>query len=152
KLDALIDSSDARGLVRATFAEDLYLAVLEVGLNDALEIVQLASPTQFRTFVDLAAWQKDRVDPQELLAWLRAANGDDTGEALAKVHALDPELLELLFRRCTTLYDLEETPDANPRGVYVESAEGKYLIELHAEGADLATLKALIATLTAEDP
>src|SRR5205085_1201858 len=55
RLDALLEESDARALVRSVAAEDLYLTILEVGIADATEIVQLASPTQFRTFIDLAA-------------------------------------------------------------------------------------------------
>ena len=75
RADALLETVDGRSLVRSIAAEDVYPTLVEVGLADASEVVQLATPEQFRTWVDLASWQRDRLDPLEVLAWLRAARG-----------------------------------------------------------------------------
>ncbi len=152
RLDALIEGADARGLVRAVPAEDLYLAIAEVGLADAVEVVQLASPEQFRTCVDLAAWKANALAPLQVLAWLRAARGEDTGDFLRKVHFIDQEVLEIVLRSLTVMHDLEENPDVNPPGVTMETPEGRYLIELKAEGLDLVALKGLVSDLVAENP
>lgn len=152
RLDALIESSDARGLVRSIPAEELYQAIVDVGLADATEIVHLASPAQFRTFVDLGGWKRDRVEPLEVLTWLRAARGDSTEEFLAKVHALDIELLEILLRGLVEVHDLEENPDVHPAGVTMQTAEGKYLIEFKVEGVELAAVRQLLGDLIAENP
>lgn len=152
RLDALVEEADARELVRSLPPEDLYYTIAEVGLGDATEIVQLASPEQFRAFVDLAVWRRDRLDPHELLSWLRAARGESGEELLAKLRGLDLELIELMFRQLTVVHDLEENPDVAVEGVSVQTAEGKYLVEIRVEGPELAALRQLIDDLLAENP
>ena len=87
RLDAMMEEVDGKALVRSLPAEDVYSTIIDVGLPDSTEIVQLATPEQFRTFVDLAAWQRDRMDPLEVLHWLRAARGEDDEDFVKKVAA-----------------------------------------------------------------
>jgi hypothetical protein len=151
KLDALIDAPNSKELVRSMPPEELYYSIVDVGLVDTTDIVQLASPTQFRTFVDLAAWKRDRMDPHQLLTWLRAARGDDAEDFLAKLTRLDLELIEVMLRTFTVVHDLEENPDVNPPGVTMESPEGKYLIEFTVDGVELAALRQLLNDLFAQN-
>jgi hypothetical protein len=152
RLEAIIESPEARALVRSLPVELLFSTIQEVGLADTTELVQLASPAQFRAFVDLAAWKRDRVDPHAVLTWLRAARGDEPEEFLRKVHGVDLEVLEYLLREFTTVHDLEENPDVNPPGVTMETPEGRYLIEFKAEGVEQAALRTLLNDLIAENP
>lgn len=152
RLDAMMEEVDGRALVRSLPAEDVYATIVDVGLSDAFDVVQLATPEQFRTFVDLAAWSKDRMDPVEVLHWLRAAKGDDDDVYAEKIKGLDIEVLELLFKKVTRLYDLEEDPDANPEGITIETPEGRYLLELHLEGADGVAMRTLVMDLMAQNP
>ena len=55
KVDLLLSAPDPEALVQSIPPHELYLAVLEVGPEDATEVVALASPEQFRHFVDLGA-------------------------------------------------------------------------------------------------
>lgn len=152
RVDALISERNAKAAVRTVPADELYRTIMEVGLVDTTELVQLASATQFRTMVDLGAWQKDALNPHELLTWLRAAHGDDEEEFLRKVDGVDLEVVELMLRKFTVIHDLEENPDVNPPGVTMESPEGKYLIEFKVEGAELSGLRSLLNSLIARDP
>ena len=152
RLDTLLSQEKAALAVRAQPAESLYRDIQEVGLSDAEEIVQLASPRQFRTFVDLGAWRKDGLDHHALLSWIGAAQGEDDEAFLAKVDGIDLESLELMLRRTTVVHDLEETPDINPDGVTMESPEGRYLLEFKVDGQELATVRALISALITRDP
>jgi hypothetical protein len=152
RMDAIIDSPDARAVVRSLPAELLYTTIQEVGLADSTELVQLASPAQFRAFVDLAAWKRDRIEPHTVLTWLRAARGDQPEEFLRKLHGVDLELLEFMLREFTQVHDLEETPDINPQGVTMETPEGRYLIEFKVEGVEQAALRAILNDLIAENP
>ncbi|MFN0061215.1 MAG: DUF6178 family protein [Myxococcaceae bacterium] len=152
RLDALISASNAPELVRSQPAEMLYATIQEVGLADSAELVQLASPEQFRTFVDLGGWKKDRIDAAAVLTWLRAARGEESEEFLEKVHAVDVEVLEVVLRQMTEVHDLRETPDIQPQGVVLESPEGHYLIDIKADGADLAGLRQLLNDWMAENP
>jgi hypothetical protein len=122
RLDALLDPKDAKSVVRSLPVEELYPLILDVGLADSTEIVQLASPRQFQSFVDLGAWEGDRLDPHRML------------------------------RAFVVVHDLEEDPDVNPQGVTMESPEGKYLLEFLAEGPELAALRELMRDLYYQGP
>lgn len=152
RLDAMLEEVDGRALVRSLPAEDVYSTIIDVGLADSTEIVQLATPEQFVTFVDLAAWQRDRIDPLEVLHWLRAARGDDEVDFVHKVQSLDIELLELLYKKLTVIHDLEETPDIDTEGVTMETPDGRYLVEFKVEGVDEAALRRLTFDLMAHNP
>lgn len=150
RLDALVEAPDARQLVRTLSAQQLYETIAEVGLADATEIVQLASPEQFRTFVDLAAWKRDRLDRHELLTWLRAARSGGGEEFRAKAGKLDLEVLQLMIRSFVEIHDREENPDLHPEGVTMETPDGRYLLEFRVEGPELAALRAILGELFAE--
>ena len=153
RLDALIESRDARALVRSLPAEDLYFTIMEVGLADSTEIVQLASPEQFRTFVDLGGWKKDAVDLHQVLTWLRAARGDEAEDFLRKLRKVDTEVFELMVREFTLIHDLEENPDVHVEGVTLETPEGRYLVEFKGvEGPELAAMRSILNDLIADNP
>jgi hypothetical protein len=152
RMDALLDAKDAGALVRAVPPQELYQTVVEVGLADATELVQLASPAQFRSLVDLGAWKGDRIEPHQLLTWLRAARGDEPEDFLAKLAGLDLELIEHLLRAFCVVHDLEENPDVHAEGVTLETPEGKYLIEFTVDGPELSALRSLVNDLIARDP
>lgn len=152
RLDAMLEEVDGRALVRSLPAEDVYSTIIDVGLADSTEIVQLATPEQFGTFVDLAAWQKDRIDPLEVLHWLRAARGDDDEDYVAKLQALDVEVLELMFKKLAIIHDLEENPDVDTEGVTMETPDGRYLVEFRVEGVDEAAMRRLTFDLMAHNP
>jgi hypothetical protein len=152
RLDAMLEEVDGRALVRSLPAEDVYTTIIAVGLADSTEIVQLATPEQFVTFVDLAAWQRDRVDPLEVLHWLRAARGDDEQDFVRKVQSLDIELLELLYKKLAVIHDLQENPDVDVEGVTMETPDGRYLVEFRIDGVDEAALRRLTFDLMAHNP
>lgn len=152
RLDAMLEEVDGKALVRSLPAEDVYSTIIDVGLADSTDIVQLATPEQFRTFVDLAAWQRDRMDPLEVLHWLRAARGDEDDDFVKKVRSLDIEVLELIYKKLTVIHDLEENPDVDTQGTTMEMADGRYLLEFKIDGVDEAALRRLTYDLTTHNP
>lgn len=158
RLDRIFDAPDPGALVRALPADELYFTIQEVGLADAVELVQLASPAQFRTFIDLDAWRKDRLDPARALPWIRAARSgvrhDDADEAAwrRKLAALDMELLELLLVGALRIHDLEEDPDPDLESDrFLRTTEGKFLVEFLVEGTEYLAIRGLLDDLFAED-
>ncbi len=153
RLEALIGHPKCEAVVPTLPAEDLYFTVKDVGLSDAVELVRLASPEQFRAFVDLDAWRRDQFQAGAALTWLRAAGTDESEERFRKkIHKLDVEVLELVLRTTTHVYDLEEDPDPEPQGTFFRSTEGRFLVEFKVEGADYVGVKRLLDELYAEDP
>lgn len=152
RAEAMLDNVDGRPLVSTLPAEDVYTTILDVGLADCTDLVQLSTPEQFVTYVDLASWQKDRIDPIEVLHWLRAARGDDDQEFIKKLSALDIEVLELIYKKLAHLHDLEDNPDVDTEGVTMETPDGKFLVEFTIEGVDEAALRRLTFDLMAHNP
>jgi len=152
RLEALIEAPNAAALVRSLPAEQLYLDIHAVGLGDATDMVQLASPEQFQAFVDLSAWKGDRLDHHALLSWIRAARGEDAAAFQAHVAGLDLELIESLLREHTVIHDLEEEPDLHVEGLTLDSADSRYRVEFLAEKSiDQSALRALLLDFMAVD-
>lgn len=159
RLDVILGAPDPGALVRSLPAEELYFLVRDLGLADAAELVQLASPEQFQAFLDLDAWSGSVPRPARVLPWLRAARSDalrsDAAAARWKEHlgALDPELLSLVLLDVLRIHDLESDPDPEIQGDrFLRTPEGRYVVEFLVEGADYAAARALLDDLYAEDP
>jgi len=159
RLDLILDQPNPGALVRALPADELYLTICDIGLGDAVELAQLASAAQFRTFLDLACWEGDRIEPRKALPWLRAARSGalDSPRAAArwkaKLSALDPELLHLLLRDLLVVHDLERDPDPDfESDRFMRTPEGKYIVEFRADGAEYVAVRGIIDDLYAENP
>jgi len=159
RLDVILSTSDPQAVVRALPADELYLLVREVGLADAAPLVPLASAAQFRAFLDLDAWEGDRVDVTRALPWIRAARAGALADPeaaarwAAKLKGLDRELLYLVLRGTIRVHDLEEDSDPEiESGSFVRSPDGKLILEFLVEGAEHAAVRGLLDDLMAEDP
>ncbi len=159
RVDLILDAPDPEAVVRALPADELFFLVREVGLGDAAELVQLASPEQFRTFLDLDAWRGDRIAPAKTLPWLRAGRSGalrserDMARWKRKLAALDPELVSLILRNSLEIHDLVENPDPEFQSDrFMRTPEGKYVIEFTAEGTDYLAVRGLVDDLYAENP
>jgi hypothetical protein len=159
RLDLILDQRDPMAIVRALPADELYFTVREIGLGDAVDLVQLASPDQFRTFLDLEGWTGDRIEPRKVLPWLRAARAGamrspaEERRWRAKLARLDGELLHLVLRDALRIHDLEQDPDPHLESDhFMRTPEGKYVIEFLVEGAEYAAVRGLVDDLYSEDP
>jgi hypothetical protein len=158
KTDLLLDAPDPLALVRAIPPEELYLALLDVGPEDAAEVVALASPEQFRHFVDLSAWPRSDEGPHpgQVVRWLRiareGAHGRNEGRLRAQIAGLDVELLALVLRRELTVHELSEDvrPEpANPNLAWY-TPDRRFLLEF-ATARDFEALRQVIEDLYAQD-
>lgn len=153
KLDLLLSSPKAAQIVPTLPAEELYFTIKEVGLSDSQELVQLAGPKQFRAFIDLDAWKRDKLEQGATLLWLRAARGDEDEERYRrKLATLDIEVIELLLKNTLRIHDLQEDEDPELEGNFYRSPEGRYVVEFLVEGSDYIGIKGLLDDLYMEDP
>src|SRR5687768_142531 len=72
RVEFLLSQPDAAAIVAEMPVQDLYYLVKEVGLADAQELLELATPEQFQSFFDLDAWQRDHFEPADARPWLAA--------------------------------------------------------------------------------
>lgn len=120
RTEEIFASEDPRATIRAMPGDELFYALQEIGFPEALEVLQHASAQQVQTILDLSVWDQDRVDrtrSNEWLALLAEASPRTVGEW---AQGLDIELLALLIRQRTRIYDLstEEVPDETEGSIW----------------------------------
>jgi hypothetical protein len=159
RLDVILSARDPAALVRALPADELYFTIRDIGLADAAPLVPLASLAQFRTFLDLDAWRGDRLDPQRVLTWLRAARSgarQDPRSAARwerKLAGIDRELLHAMLRTDLVIHDLGEDPDPEfDSDRFARMPDGKFAVEFLPEGAEYAALRGILDDLYSADP
>ncbi len=70
QIDLLLNSPQGGELVRHMPSHELYLLLREIGLEDAQEVLGLASPSQFEAFLDMDCWKRDRINLACMGRWL----------------------------------------------------------------------------------
>lgn len=78
KLDLILSLPDPARAVQAMAPEEFVLLVKEIGLNDAGDLLSLASPRQLQSALDLDAWLGGELDMAALSEWLLTA--EDAGK------------------------------------------------------------------------
>jgi hypothetical protein len=153
RLDAILERHDVMKVVRAMPVQDLFVTVREVGVGDALELIELLSPQQVQGFLDLDAWRRDRLDPGSTADWLEALYAANPDRAVRQILGLDVELLTLLLKMYTRVYDLsaEEEVPGDPKHVTI-TPDQRYCVVYDDEHEKLAlALKQTIERLFAVD-
>jgi hypothetical protein len=69
-LDRILQDPHPLPLVHSFPEQDLYFLMHDIGPEDALPLLSLASDKQWDHIVDLEAWQKDRIDIKSFSRWL----------------------------------------------------------------------------------
>ncbi len=69
-LDRILTDPQPAALVHSFPEQDFYLLVNEIGPQDSLPLLSLATNKQWEHIVDLETWQKDRIDLTAVTRWL----------------------------------------------------------------------------------
>jgi hypothetical protein len=69
-LQAIMDASQPVPLVHSFSSEDLYFLVHDIGPEDALPILSLASDRQWEYLLDTEIWTRDGIDQHQTTRWL----------------------------------------------------------------------------------
>ena len=69
-LERILDAHQPAALVHSIPEEDFYFLVHDIGHNDSLPLLSLASNKQWEYMVDLEVWEKDRFGIESITKWL----------------------------------------------------------------------------------
>ncbi len=69
-LDRILDDPQPGALVHSFPEQDFYLLVNEIGPEDSLPLLALATNKQWDHLVDLGVWQKDRIELNSVTRWM----------------------------------------------------------------------------------
>jgi hypothetical protein len=130
-LDQLLRRPDAAKLVRSTQAQPLFLFIKSLGLADATELLALCSTQQLQAFLDMDAWEGDRVAPARFYPWLEALLELGVQKTGAHVRRLDPELLTTFLSPRLHVYELtDEEPPDEPLGRFYATPDRFYMLDI----------------------
>jgi len=102
RVELIVGRPDAQTVLAAMDANDFFHTVQEIGADDSLPVLALASFEQLNHLFDIEWWRKDTLEPARALAWvdrLRQAGGTKLLEWLFDA---DYELLVSLFKQWIT--------------------------------------------------
>ncbi len=129
-------------LVRALPAQELFLSVVEAGLDDGLPLLRYASTPQVEFFFDVDAWSRDAFEPARAAQWVAALHEADA-EALARwLREADEPLVVLVLARLFHVYKNDESTDQAfwPPERPLSSHDGVYYFEPRDETPDVAAV------------
>jgi len=69
-LERILDTHQPAALVHSIPEEDFYFLIHDIGHNDSLPLLSLASNKQWEYMVDLQVWKKDRLEITSITKWL----------------------------------------------------------------------------------
>lgn len=113
-LDRLLSPADAPARLQALPGDALYRLVRRIGLEDATEIVAMASGTQVQAFLDFDAWQGDTLDLARLDPWLRALMAAGQEVLLGRLLDLDDQLLSRIVLTSARIFVVEDPESFEP--------------------------------------
>jgi hypothetical protein len=99
----ILEAADSAELVQALPAQDLFVLIKDLGMEDVSELIAMASAEQVTSFIDLDAWDRDRIDGKRALEWLVLAMDEGEEGLLARLRELDFPLLVLIFQKFVTV-------------------------------------------------
>lgn len=68
-LERILDAKQPAALVHSFPEEDLYFLIHDIGVEDSLPLLSLASNRQWEYILDIEAWERDRVDLKSVTRW-----------------------------------------------------------------------------------
>lgn len=110
-LAVILDQRQPLPLVHAFPEEDFYLLVHEIGPEDALELLGLASNRQWEFLLDAEVWDRDRINPAALTRWMGLLMRADPNRLVRWAAQEKFELVEYYFYRNLDIAIREEDQD-----------------------------------------
>jgi hypothetical protein len=144
-LEQILAYPQPAALVHAFPAEDLHLLIQEIGPDDALPLLALASHKQLEYLLDQEIWQQDRIDlaattqwlgrllraessPQRIVNWLTAEKTDvielflfRSIEVQMREHDQDPSVFGPDFFSYDNVFYIRILPPSKPPGQETEA-------------------------------
>jgi hypothetical protein len=114
-MDAILNARHPAALVHSLPETDLFFLVQDIGPEDALPLLALASNAQWDFMLDMATWKGDRIENRSVTRWLNLRYLADPDRFLRWFHSEAPEFIEWYLFRNIQIRALE--PDEEPADI-----------------------------------
>ncbi len=120
RLELILESTDAERTMAALDVNDFFHFLQEIGPDDSLPMLALASVEQINHLFDIDWWRKDSLEPAKALTWLDRLNRASERKLVEWLYNADFDLLVALFKQWISVdvvpedIDLVEARDLLP--------------------------------------
>ena len=129
-LDRILQDPQQLPLVHSFPEQDLYFLIHDIGPEDALPVLALASEKQWDHIVDLEAWQKDRVDIKSVSRWLGLLLDADPHRFIRWFLEQKLEFIEFYLFKNIEVRVIEHDQDPSELGDDFFSLDNTYFIRI----------------------
>jgi hypothetical protein len=140
-LDRILDDPNAVELVHSFPEQDFYFLIHDIGPEDALPLLSLASNQQWEHIVDLETWQKDSIDNKSVTHWLNLLLEADPQRFLRWVLEEKLEFVEFYLFKNIEIRIREHDQDPSEFGADFFSIDGVYYVRFIETPTDNETDK-----------
>jgi hypothetical protein len=135
-LDRILDAHQPAALVHSIPEEDLYFLAHDIGLEDSLQLLSLASNKQWEYLVDLEVWEKDRLEIRSITKWLDLLFKADQVRLIKWLLSEKTEFLELYLLKNVEVRIREHDQDPSDFGEGFFTVDNVYYIRVMEDPAD----------------
>jgi len=134
-LERIIDAHQPAALVHSIPEEDLYFLVHDIGLEDSLQLLSLASNKQWEYMVDLEVWKKDRLEIRSITKWLDLLLKADAVRLIKWLISEKTEFLEFYLFKNIEVRIREHDQDPSDFGEGYFTVDDTYYIKVMEDPA-----------------
>ncbi|NNF98778.1 MAG: hypothetical protein HKM93_05330 [Desulfobacteraceae bacterium] len=133
-LDQILESPQAVALVHSFAEEDFYLLVNDIGPDDSLPLLGMASNRQWNYILDIESWSKDRLDIKALTAWMNRLLTADSRRLIRWCFEENMETVRLYLFRTIDIHIREYDQAPSDLGDGFFSDDDTYYVRIREEG------------------
>ncbi|MGB9499842.1 MAG: DUF6178 family protein [Dissulfuribacterales bacterium] len=93
-LDEILDHPQPNALVHSFAEEDFYFLIHDIGPEDSLDLIAMASPRQWEYILDIESWKKDRININAVTRWMNLLLMSDPTRFIHWAATEKPDLIE----------------------------------------------------------
>ncbi|MEE4262140.1 MAG: DUF6178 family protein [Desulfobacteraceae bacterium] len=127
-LDRILQDPQSLPLVHSFPEQDLYFLIHDIGPEDALPLLSLASDKQWEHIVDLEAWQRDQIDVNSVSRWLGLLLDADPNRFIRWFLEQKLEFIEFYLYKNIEVRVMEHDQDPSELGRDFFSLDNNYFI------------------------
>ncbi|MFW6011432.1 MAG: DUF6178 family protein, partial [Desulfosalsimonas sp.] len=110
-LDEIMEHPQATALVHSMAEEDFFFLVHDIGPEDAIELLSLASNRQWEYILDVEIWNRDRINTGALTHWMNLLSMADGDRFIKWTMEEKAELLEYYLQEAIEVLVREDQQD-----------------------------------------
>ena len=130
-VERILNASQPTALVHSFPEEDFYLLIQDIGRQDSLPILSLATDKQWEYLLDIDLWVKDRINIKSLTTWLDLLNRADPKRCINWMVDRKTDLLEYYLHNNIEVKLREHDQDPGEFGDEFFTHDNIYYVRLH---------------------